>query len=265
MKRNQSLSTPAPQKRAGRHRKIAKVGLEIGGVWRQVERDHATGRWSDADLAERHGVKVGTLRARRTRDRKADPAAWAVDLSGDVQRATQAVLTQAALIEAGGQADAVMAAARQIAGVLTGHRKDVQAARGVAMALLEELEVATVGKEGVAEMLEKAGADLDGMAKVAYHAQVRQFMALHSRVGSMAKLAEALNRLQPLERRAFGIPDDDKKLGNPLDAMTERQLEAEIERLQAELALAERAGTTASQPPSSSATVIQMAGLAVKH
>lgn len=47
----------------------------------------------------------------------------------------------------------------------------------------------------------------------------------------MQRLADTLGRLQTHERKAFGIRDDDDG-SNPLDSLDDRQLEAEITRLE---------------------------------
>ena len=65
--------------------------------------------------------------------------------------------------------------------------------------------------------------------------QFAEFMKLHSRVASIQKLADSLQRLQTQERKAFGIKDDEGT-SNPLDVMTERELEAELQRLGQQLA-----------------------------
>ena len=57
---------------------------------------------------------------------------------------------------------------------------------------------------------------------------------LHSRVSSLQKLTDTLQRVHGLERRAFGIADDDTA-NNPLDTMSEAELETEIQRLVAAL------------------------------
>ncbi len=64
---------------------------------------------------------------------------------------------------------------------------------------------------------------------------LRQFgdmLKLHTRISSMQKLSDAIQRTQTLERRAFGISDEDTA-ADALDSMSEAELEAEIERLEA--------------------------------
>ena len=57
------------------------------------------------------------------------------------------------------------------------------------------------------------------------------------RIAGMQKLADAMTRLQTLERRAFGIDDDDTGT-NPLDTMSVDELQAEVDRLSQQLAAA---------------------------
>lgn len=66
-------------------------------------------------------------------------------------------------------------------------------------------------------------------------AQARDLMKLHTRVASMQRLADSMTCLQTLERRAFGLTDDDGGT-NPLDTMATHELETEIARLEAKLA-----------------------------
>ena len=214
------------------------TGRALSDLWARVRRAHSTGRHDDEALAAmfaHEGVTVAGLRARRTRDRRVDKAAWPIDTSRDVAIATRAILTQQAQLEAGGQAEAVMAAARQVAGVLTRHRSSAGMAHDVCLRLLGELDATSTRKDDLERLLRAAESGLEGEALAAIRGQFRNFMALHHRAGSMAKLADALAKAQQQERKAWGVPEDPKE-SSPVDAMTDEQLQAEIARLGDEIA-----------------------------
>lgn len=224
---------------------ITRNALERAALWRRVERAHATGRYSDAQLAERfsrEGVTVDRLRRERTRARKLDVASWAVDLTGDVKRASAAILAQQAMIAEGGTADAVMAAARQVAGVLSQHRQDAGSARALMMDLMNELRAATLRPEALDSLFQGIESELEGAELAAFRSQVREFMRLHSRVSSMFKLAQTMQTVQRQERQAFGVADDHRPADN-LDALSTEQLQARLDMLNAEIAdLQQKAG-----------------------
>ena len=54
-------------------------------------------------------------------------------------------------------------------------------------------------------------------------------------MGSIQRLADATVKLQAAERRAFGLTEDDGG-ADPLDSMTEAELEAQIQVLEQERA-----------------------------
>lgn len=201
--------------------------------WERIRRDHSTGKYTLAELAAMHDTAEETISRRRKRDRTADPGAWPVDRSEEVRRATAALLIQAstkATISEGQAAEAVLAAAHATKDVILSHRTDAKAARSLANALVAELADVTHNKAGVARLLELAAADLDEAERAAMHAQARELLKLHSRAATLQKLTDAMQRAQVMERRAFGISDDDKG-ESPLDTMNERELQAEIDRL----------------------------------
>ena len=76
----------------------------------------------------------------------------------------------------------------------------------------------------------RAAGSLDQAEAARLAALLRELVKLHNRVSSMQKLADAMARVQTLERRALGIGDDDAG-SNPLDTMNEGELQAEVDRL----------------------------------
>lgn len=199
---------------------------------------HATGVHSDEAIAvafAAEGVTVQRLQTQRRQDRKREPSAWPIDTAKERALATQAMLANQAVIEAGGKADAVMAAARQVAGVLTRHRWSAGRAHEVCVGLLEELETTTSRKGDLERILHAVEDGLEGEALSAIRSQFRNFMNLHARAGSMAKLADALGKAHVSERKAYGVPDSPAE-SSPVDALSDEQLQAELQRLGDELA-----------------------------
>lgn len=201
--------------------------------WERLRRDYATGRFTDVELGAKHSVHPGTISQKRAEDRRADPASWPVDRSEDVRRASAALLLKTQVnetIAAGTDAEAVLVAAHMVKDVILGHRNEIREARSVAGRLLSELDATTLNKSRLAAMLETTLEGLGDEDKAAMRRQFQEFMKLHSRVASIQKLADSLQRLQTQERKAFGIRDDEGT-SNPLDTMSERELEAELQRL----------------------------------
>lgn len=226
-------------------------GQALDDLWRRVKREHATGRHSDEALAvmfAHEGMTVQRLRGRRNRDRKIDPADWATHTAADVRAATQAILAQQAVIEQGGRADAVLAAARQTAGVLTRHRKDAGEARDAIMEVLAEVRRTSVKPAEWEELVKAAAADLDQADRAALRAQLRNVLALHSRAGSIHKVADALLKAQIAERKAWGVADDPKD-ADPLQGLTDDQLLAEIANIGAQLERVGLPGTATNVLP----------------
>lgn len=236
------VSGKTPGKPARRARKApASPATEIGPAkpkprrldWERIERDHATGRFTDEELASLHKTNRTTISQRRTRDRAANPAAWPVDRTRDVQRATAALLMQEgvdATLAKGDAAEAVLAVAQLSKGVILEHRHEVKRARAVGATLMAELADVSEHRHSIAKLLESASAAMDEAAAAALAAQVRELVKLHARASTLQKLTDSMQRAQVMERKAFGISDDDGG-SNPLDSMTEAELEAEIERL----------------------------------
>lgn len=185
-----------------------------GGVdWARVRADHNTGRFTDEELAALHGLRRQSIGRRRTRDNATDPTLWAHDISHDVQRVTQALLTQTGLAETvamGGSASSVVTAALASRDVILRHRGDLSRARDVAMGLLEQLDATTTRGPALDALFALATEDLDPQQKAAMREEFKGFMRLHSRTASMHKLADSLAKLQNGERKAFGLDGDGK-------------------------------------------------------
>ncbi len=130
----------------------------------------------------------------------------------------------------GSEAESVFAVATMAKDVILVHRGDARAARSLANALIGELADVTLHRDSIAQLIERAAGSLDQAEAARLAALLRELVKLHNRVSSMQKLADAMARVQTLERRAFGIGDDDAG-SNPLDTMNEGELQAEVDRL----------------------------------
>ncbi len=201
--------------------------------WERIERDHSTGRYTDEELASLHKTNRTTISLKRKKDRAKHPGAWAVDRTQAVKRATAALVMQASAnetISAGNDAAAIMGIAAASRDVILSHRADVKAGRRVAAILMAELEGITEHRDSLDKLVERACSTLDEAEAASLTAQVRELAKLSTRIGGVQKLADAMARLQTLERKAFGIGDDDTG-SNPLDTMNEAELQAEVDRL----------------------------------
>lgn len=212
-------------------------GHRHGGIdWAAIEADFATGAFTQRQLVAKHHVNESTLSRRIKMDRARNPASWGAKLGEKVKAATAVMLAGSALqqqAKQGQELGAVLAVAAATRDVILGHRKDIGGARRVWTGLLAELEATTTSPAQLAAMLAQAGQHLDEAGRAALAAQHAQLLQLHQRVGSIQRLADATIKLQAAERKAFGLKDDDGG-SDPLDQMTEAELEAQIQALATE-------------------------------
>lgn len=188
--------------------------------WDAIEASHRTGRYSDGQLAELFGVSREAICRKRKKDQAKDPKRWQKDLREQTRQATAALLAADAVAKESGQrhneitvkvTDVISAAAEQAKDVILRHRTDIGATRELALALLDEVRLATTSPEQITELFEKITEDISGPALAAAQQQFRDFMRVHSRVGSVHKLADTLTKLQTLERKAFNLDDPGEK------------------------------------------------------
>lgn len=189
--------------------------------WEAIERDYRTGVFSDAELADKHGNVV----TRQAISKRAKEKGWTKDLSTAVRQATRAKVIAAAVAErvagqvaekvAGNVAEsrqatenAVLAAAEIASEVILRHQRDVRSMRDLAFDMIGELRLATHSPNDLAELFRQAQEGMDADAAESMQQSVKDMLKLHSRVGSLHKLAETLNKLQPLERKAFALDDE---------------------------------------------------------
>lgn len=199
--------------------------------WEAVERDYRTGRFTLRELADIHRRSAGQI------CRRARAEGWVQDLREVVRQATSAAIIRdlASTATTGAQQNAtqqVLAAAEVIKDVILRHRKDAATARVVTNELLAELQATTMKPLELQRLLSTTADHLTPERRAEVLRQFGDLLKLHTRVASMQKLSDAIQRTQTLERRAFGIGDEDTS-ADALDSMSESDLVAEIERLEA--------------------------------
>lgn len=187
--------------------------------WEAVERDYRTGSFTDRELGIKHGCSHTAVQ------KHAREGGWAKDLAGAVKAATESKLLEAEVAK-GASAEVAARVARQVAKelpaatevvsamatvnseVILRHRADAREARNVAMGLLAELSAVSRNGEAIEELIARASEDLDDDQAASMRSQLHELMRLHSRVGSMHRLADTLAKLQALERKAFKLDDE---------------------------------------------------------
>ena len=180
--------------------------------WDAVERDFRTGKFTLRELEAKHGPSYAEI------SRRSKKQGWTKDLREVIKQATDAALLQETVTTA--QKDVtgtVLAAAEVNKQVILRHRGDIARTSTLAMDMLAELSLTTHKQGEIEELFDKITEDIEGQALATAQQTFRDFMKVHSRVGSVHKLADTLTKLQTLERRAFGIgenEDGDKPRGD---------------------------------------------------
>lgn len=184
--------------------------------WDAIEASHRTGRYSDGQLAELFKVSREAIVRKRKRDQAEDPKRWQKDLREQVRQTTAALVAADAVKLESQQGhikvtDVIVAAAEQAKDVILRHRADIGTTRELAFLMAQELRESTLTKEDLAELFEVMNSGADERQIAAARQRFGDFMALHSRVGSVHKLTDTLKKLQELERRAFNLDDPGEK------------------------------------------------------
>lgn len=223
-KRAAAKVTPRKSQTAEKSRPVTRNGKPLGRRkldLEAMERDYRTGRFTDQELADKHGV------ARETVGRNAKRLGWKKDLKDAIAQATRVAVAEAASQDALASVTQTIAENAELnKQVILGHRSDIRTIRNEAFVLLRELQVAPENADSVEDVLRRLG-DLERDAamadedmapkerekrlariadeKAAIRKQVREMADIHNRVGSMQKLTDMLVKLQGLERKAFDL------------------------------------------------------------
>lgn len=189
-----------------------------GPEWDRIELDYRAGIKSLRQIAGEHGISEGAIRKRAKRDE------WTRDLSERIQdKAEQLVRKEAVRSEvraerSASEREVVDANAQAVANIRLAHRRDIQRARKITNALLDELEQqadadTVIYLQELGDLLRSP--DDNGMDKLndLYH----KVISLPERSKTMKVLAESLRIVVDMERQAFGMND---KAEAPVDGMT---------------------------------------------
>jgi len=148
---------------------------------------------SDAAIIK-HAKKYGWARDLKGKIKaKADAMVSAAMVSAEVSE--RAKLTEALVVEVESQVQAR---------IRLSHRKDIAAARTLAMALLAELQAITWNR-ALFEQLGERMADPDGNGVDKLNELYQKVISLGARTKTMKDLADTLKTLIALEREAFGL------------------------------------------------------------
>jgi hypothetical protein len=182
-----------------------------------VERDYRTTQMTLRELAAKHGCTHALIA------KWAKVSGWTRDLQPAVKAATAALLMKEAVTTAvttGTQevTNGVLAAAELNKQVILGHRADISKMRRLVIDTLHEIELITHSPEDIQALAKMATEGMTPETVLAVRQSLNDLMRLHSRVGSIHKLADAAKKLQEMERTAFhivGPVDDDKRDQKP--------------------------------------------------
>lgn len=229
----QKATKPAApaKKRAGsvapKDSRSQKTTIPRGFDWEGIERDFRSGGYTLRELETKHGVSYATISRRATKE------GWTKDLREVIRQATDAAILRDAVT--GAQKDAtetVLVAAELNKGVILGHRADLKATRDVASALLAELAQAALmaeDRELLSQILAGSGAEPADEARA--RATVNKALSVNTRISSVKQLADAFDKLQAAERRAFGLDEKVERQPNSLADMATDELKRMREAL----------------------------------
>ncbi|MBO9679552.1 MAG: hypothetical protein J7556_15020 [Acidovorax sp.] len=208
---------PADSRPRGRH----KVD------WEAVERDFRTGHFTLRELEGKHGVSYAQISRRSSKE------GWTKDLREVIKQATDAALLRESVTDAQKDAtETVLVAAELNKRVILGHRRDLSDTRDVAASLLQELSQGALleeEKELLAQILAGAGAEPADEARA--RATVSKALSVNARIASVKQLADAFDKLQVAERRAFGLDEKVERQPNSLADMATDELKRMREAL----------------------------------
>jgi len=179
--------------------------------WDAVERDYRTTKLTDGELSDKHKVTREAIVRRRNKEITADSSRWQRDLTKEVRDATNALLLRETITSQVTEGhrqitDAVISAAEVNKSVILGHRKRL-------------VDLAADADAAKGKLLELG-------AKVT---DVREAAVL---VGAIESLSRITKTVIEKERQAFGL--EDTAPNNPLESMSDAELQAERARLAGE-------------------------------
>jgi hypothetical protein len=170
--------------------------------WERIEADFRAGLLSVREIAAAQGVSHVAIGKRAKRD------GWERDLNAKIKARADALVTSRTVTKEVTAERAVTdraiveANAEVIASVRLAHRKDIGAARSLAMTLLSELQAQTGNVPELEKLGELLGEDfVPDRALATFNA----VLSLPGRVKTMKDLGDTLHKLIGLERDAYNI------------------------------------------------------------
>jgi hypothetical protein len=182
--------------------------------WELIQRQYRLGQKSLRQIAVEFAVQPSAISRRAKKD------GWVQDKSHEVRAISEAQLllsnTGKATEKATPSRIDIEAAAQVRTDVILTHRRDIPAARKLAMSMFTELQLQTDGIELLKQLGElMAAPDEKGQDK--RNELYLKVISLGGRASTLKSLADTLKTLVSLERQAFGIED---KEAAPTDALT---------------------------------------------
>lgn len=178
--------------------------------WESIERDYRAGVLSIREIAKLHSITDGAIR------KKAKEHNWLRDLTAKVNAKVRSELVRSEVRTSDPQTERaiVEVAAAQVVQVVREHRTVIKRMNGIALALLEELDEQTIGRELYAELGEMLRRE-DDKGQDKRNDLYNKIISGAGRVDSMKKLAETVKILIGLERQAFNINGGEDKPDDP--------------------------------------------------
>lgn len=180
--------------------------------WERIEIDYRAGVKTLRQIADEHNVSHTAIRNR------AKKHGWDRDLSAKIKQKADALVSKAVVSSQVSaetkitEREVVEANALAITQIRLSHRTDIQRARRLAMALLEELEQET-GQDQV-NLLIQLGELMfqpDDKGRDKLNEIYQKVISLPERAKVMKNMSDAVRVLVELERNAFGMDDKDAK------------------------------------------------------
>jgi hypothetical protein len=184
-----------------------------GPDWERIRLDWCTDKFTLRELTAKHGPSPAQICKRAKKE------GWQKDLTGAIKTATKAAV-QRETVNAAAVTDAAMKVMAETVGVVAAaaevnkqvilqHRSDVARQRALAQALQAELEQQTHDPEVLRALLDKLNEDATQETKDEARKALRAALNVHGRINSLHKLADTTSKHHAMERKAFGLDDED--------------------------------------------------------
>lgn len=193
--------------------------------WERIECEYRAGVLSIRQIALEFGVSDGAIRKRAKKEE------WERDLNGKIEAKADAIVrkeavrTQVLASESykATEKETIEANANLVASVRITHRKDIEKARTMTMALFDELEH-MIGTDQ-AELLAQLGELMykpneKGIDKL--NDLYMKIIQMPNRVSSLKQLTDSLKTVVGLEREAFNLNKEEAKVEDAFTTMLHR-------------------------------------------